>query len=81
MYLIYYTKDDKRDWKKSELMESMQDYIIANNITDYDIIDLSNKEYTIRISELKSKLEKIESIIKLWWVRQIFRDRRTLHWK
>lgn len=65
MYLIYYTKDNKRDWKKSEFMESIQYYIIANNITDYDIIDLSNKEYTIMISELKSKLEEIESIIKL----------------
>ena len=64
MFLIYYTKDNKRDWKKSEFMESIQYYIVSNNITDYDIVDLSNKEYISRISELEWMLEEIKNIIK-----------------
>ena len=64
MYSIYYTKDNKRDWKKSEFMESIQYYIVSNNITDYDIVDLSNKEYMSRILELEGMLEEIKNIIK-----------------
>ena len=64
MFLIYYTKDNKRDWKKSEFMESIQYYIVSNNITDYDIVDLSNKEYMSRILELEGMLEEIKNIIK-----------------